>query len=148
MQVILLEKVANLGKLGDSVKVRAGYGRNFLIPFGKAVPATPKNIEEFQKRREELEAREAERLAEARTRAEKIEGQTVTIAAKTGDEGKLFGSVGARDIAEAVASLGVEVDKSEVRLPSGALRQIGEYDIVIHLHTDVDATFKLVVVGE
>nr|prf protein L9 [Escherichia coli] len=128
MQVILLDKVANLGSLGDQVNVKAGYARNFLVPQGKAVPATKKNIEFFEARRAELEAKLAEVLAAANARAEKINAlETVTIASKAGDEGKLFGSIGTRDIADAVtAADGVEVAKSEVRLPNGVLRTHGE----------------------
>ncbi len=148
MQVILLEKVANLGKLGDQVKVRAGYGRNFLIPFGKAVPATRQNIEEFDRRRAELERSENDRLTAAQARAAQLEGLSVTIVAKAGDEGKLFGSVGTRDIAEALGKLGVEVGKSEVRLPNGALRQIGEFGIEVGLHSDVTVVVKVVIVSD
>lgn len=148
MQVILLEKVANLGKLGDQVKVRAGYGRNFLIPFGKAVPATKANVEAFEKRRAELESAEAERLQQAESRQEQLQDKSFTIVAKAGDEGKLFGSIGTRDIAEEISKSGVEVVKSEVRLPEGALRQTGEYEISIALHSDVEAVVKIVVVSE
>lgn len=148
MQVILLEKVANLGKLGDQVKVRAGYGRNFLIPFGKAVPATKQNVEAFEQRRAELEKAEGERLAAAKTKASQLEGKDVTIVAKAGDEGKLFGSVGTRDIADAISALGVTVGKSEVRLPEGALRQVGEYTIEVGLHTDVAVAVKVIIVSE
>ncbi|MDG9669577.1 50S ribosomal protein L9 [Hahella sp. CR1] len=148
MEVILLEKVANLGNLGDKVKVRAGYGRNFLVPYGKAVPATKANVEQFEARRAELEKAAAEKLSEAQTRAEAINGKEVTIVAKSGDEGKLFGSVGTKDIADAVTALGVEVEKSEVRLPEGALRNTGEYEVDVQMHTDVTATVKVIVVGE
>ncbi|AZZ93747.1 MULTISPECIES: 50S ribosomal protein L9 [unclassified Hahella] len=148
MEVILLEKVANLGNLGDKVKVRAGYGRNFLVPYGKAVPATKANVEQFEARRAELEKAAAEKLSEAQARAEAINGKEVTIVAKSGDEGKLFGSVGTKDIADAVTALGVEVEKSEVRLPEGALRNTGEYEVDVQMHTDVTATVKVIVVGE
>jgi large subunit ribosomal protein L9 len=148
MEVILLEKVANLGKLGDQVKVRAGYGRNFLIPFGKAVPATKQNVEEFSQRRADLERTEGERLVAAQGKASQLEGLEVTIVAKAGDEGKLFGSVGTRDIAEAISALGTEISKSEVRLPNGALRQVGEFGIEIGLHSDVVATVKVIIVAE
>ncbi|WLQ11589.1 50S ribosomal protein L9 [Hahella aquimaris] len=148
MEVILLEKVANLGNLGDKVKVRAGYGRNFLVPYGKAVPATKANVEQFEARRAELEKAAAEKLSEAQARAEAINGKEVTIVAKSGDEGKLFGSVGTKDIADAVSALGVEVEKSEVRLPEGALRNTGEYEVDVQMHTDVTATVKVIVVGE
>ena len=148
MQVILLERISSLGNLGEVVKVRAGYGRNFLIPQGKAKPATPENIAEVEKRRAELEAQFAAQLAAAQARAEKLNGLAVTLAAKAGDEGKLFGSVGTRDIAEAITAAGVEVAKSEVLLPNGALRNTGEYDIAVRVHSDVEATIKLSIVGE
>lgn len=148
MEVILLEKVENLGNLGDKVKVRPGYGRNFLIPKGKAKAATEENLKYFEERRAELEKAAAETLAAAETRKAQLEGLTVTIRAKAGDEGKLFGSVGTTDIAEAVTAAGVEVSRQEVRLPEGALRSIGEYEIELHLHSDVNATVKLVVESE
>lgn len=149
MQVILLEKVANLGQLGDQVKVRPGYGRNFLIPFGKAVPATKANVDAFEQRRAELEAAEGERLKAAEGRKEQLEGKEVTIQAKSGDEGKLFGSIGTRDIAEAISEQsGVAVVKSEIRLPEGALRQTGEYDVEVALHTDVSLEMKIIIIGE
>jgi len=148
MQVILLEKIRNLGELGDCVDVANGYGRNYLLPQGKAVPATKENLEKFEARRAELEAKAAEVLAAAQARAEKINELTVTIEAYAGDEGKLFGSVGTRDIAEAATKAGVELNKSEVRLPHGALRQTGEYEIECHLHSDVTATLKLNIVAE
>ena len=147
MEVILLEKIANLGNLGDKVAVKAGYARNFLLPFGKATPATAANIEAFEARRAELEKNAAERKAEADARAAKMADLTVTITANAGEEGKLFGSIGTRDIADAVTAAGVEIEKSEVRLPEGPLRNVGEYDIDLHLHTDVEATVKLVVVA-
>ena len=148
MEVILLEKVANLGSLGDKVKVRAGYGRNYLVPYGKAVPATKSNVEQFEARRAELEKVQAERLAAAQARAETLNGKDVTIVAKAGDEGKLFGSVGTRDIAEAVSALGTEVSKAEVKLPEGALRTTGEFEIDLQLHSDVFASIKVIVVAE
>ncbi|ROT97959.1 50S ribosomal protein L9 [Marinobacter sp. R17] len=148
MEVILLEKVANLGSLGDKVKVKAGYGRNFLLPFGKAVPATESNVQEFEARRAELEKAAAERLAAAQARAEKLDGAAFTITSKAGDEGKLFGSIGVRDIADAVTAGGTEVEKSEVRMPEGPLRAIGEYDIELQLHTDVEVSVKITVVSE
>ena len=148
MEVILLEKVANLGILGDKVKVKAGYGRNFLVPFGKAVPATKTNIEAFEARRAELESAAAGKLTEAQKRAEKLSEIELTITAKAGDEGKLFGSIGTRDLAEAVTAAGVEVAKSEVRMPNGPIRTIGEFDIALQLHTDVAATVKIFVVAE
>ena len=147
MEVILLEKIANLGNLGDKVAVKAGYARNFLLPFGKATPATADNVAAFEARRAELEKIAAEKKAEAEARAAKLADLTVTIAANAGEEGKLFGSIGTRDIADAVTAAGVAIEKSEVRLPNGALRTVGEFDIDVQLHTDVDATVKLVVVA-
>ena len=148
MEVILLEKVANLGALGSKVNVKAGYGRNFLIPQGKAVPATKTNLEAFEARRAELERQAAEVLAAAQARAEQLAALNVVIAAKSGDEGKLFGSVGTRDIAEAITAAGVAVDKLEVRLPNGALRNTGEYKVTLHLHSDVNTEVALTVVAE
>lgn len=148
MEVILLQKVANLGALGDRVKVRSGYGRNYLIPQGKATPATPNNIAAFEERRAELEKIAAEDLAAAEERRTKLEELAVTITAKAGDEGKLFGSVGTADIAEAITAAGVPVEKHEVRLPAGAFRMAGEYEVEIHLHADVDAAVKVTVAPE
>lgn len=149
MQVILLEKVRNLGALGDSVKVRAGYGRNFLIPQGKAVPATEANLKHFQERRAELEKRASDALQLAESRLESLRSVgKVIIAAKSGDEGKLFGSVGTRDIADAVSSAGVKMVKSEVLLPNGAIRNIGEYQIQVQLHTEVTGEFTLSIIAE
>ena len=148
MDVILLEKVKNLGALGARVTVKPGYGRNFLIPQGKAVPATAANVASFEARRAELERQEAEVLAAAQSRAEQLASLAVVIAAKSGDEGKLFGSVGTRDIAEAITAGGVAVDKSEVRLPNGALRNTGEYTVTLHLHGDVNAEVSVTVVAE
>jgi len=138
MEVILLDKVRNLGNLGDKVKVRNGYGRNFLIPQGKAVLATADNMAKFEARRAELEKAAAAELAEAQARAEKVAALgEVTITAKAGEEGKLFGSVGTADIADAITAAGVEVSKAEVKLPEGALRHTGEYSIDVSLHSDV-----------
>lgn len=148
MEVILLEKVENLGNLGDRVKVRSGYGRNFLIPSGKATPATEEHIKAFEARRAELEKAAADALATAEARREQLAGMSVTIKAKAGDEGKLFGSVGTTDIAEAITAAGVEVERSEVRLPEGAFRQIGEYSVPLHLHTDVNVEITVVVEAE
>jgi large subunit ribosomal protein L9 len=147
MEVILLEKIANLGNLGDKVAVKAGYARNFLLPFGKATPATAENVAAFEARRAELEKLAAEKKAEADARAAQLAELTVTIAANAGEEGKLFGSIGTRDIADAVTEAGVAIEKSEVRLPDGALRNVGEFDVVVQLHTDVETTVKLVVVA-
>ncbi|GMR08864.1 MAG: 50S ribosomal protein L9 [Gammaproteobacteria bacterium] len=148
MEVILLENVKNLGGLGDKVNVKSGYGRNFLLPSGKAVPATEDNLKAFEARRTELEKTAAETLAAAQARADKLEDKTVTIKALSGDEGKLFGSVGTTDIADALTADGVEVLKSEVVMPAGAIRQIGEYDIAINLHSDLSSTIKVLVETE
>lgn len=148
MEVILLEKVENLGNLGDKVAVRAGYARNFLIPGGKAKYATAENIAEFEARRAELEKLAADSLAEAETRKAKLQDLTVTIAANAGTEGKLFGSIGTAEIAEAVSATGAEIEKREVRLPEGVLRSVGEYDVTVHLHSDVDVEIKVVIVPE
>jgi large subunit ribosomal protein L9 len=148
MEVILLDKVGKLGKIGDKVAVKPGFGRNYLIPQGKAVPATAENLKEFEARRAELEAAAAEKVAEAEKRAEKLQDLVVTITANAGDEGKLFGSIGTKDIADAVTAAGVEVDKSEVKLPEGTLREVGEYEIDIQLHADVMRTIKLQIVAE
>lgn len=147
MDVILLEKIANLGSLGDKVVVSAGYARNFLLPFGKATPATAANLEAFEARRAELERIADEKKVEAQDRAAKLEGLTVTLSAIAGEEGKLFGSIGTRDIADAVTAAGVDIEKSEVRLPEGPLRNVGEFDVALHLYTDVEATVKLVIVA-
>lgn len=149
MQIILLDKVANLGGLGDNVTVKSGYARNFLFPQGKAVPATKANIEKFEARRAELEAKLAADLAAANDRAAKLAALgEVTIASKAGDEGKLFGSVGTRDIADAITEAGVKVSKAEVKLPNGTLRETGEFDIDLQLHAEVIATIKVVVIAE
>ena len=149
MEVILLDKIAKLGGLGDKVSVKSGYARNYLLPQGKAVFASEANVEHFEARRADLEAKLATVLAEAEARAAKVvELAEVTIASKAGDEGKLFGSIGTRDIADAITEAGVEVAKSEVRLPLGAIRETGEFDIAIHLHNDVDTSIKVVVIAE
>lgn len=148
MQVILLENIRNLGQLGDSVSVANGYGRNFLLPKGKAVPATKDNVEKFEARRAELETKAAGILAAAQARADQVAELAVTIEAHSGEEGKLFGSVGTKDIADAVSAAGVAVEKHEVRLPTGALRNTGEFEIDIHLHPDVNAILKLTVVAQ
>ncbi|MFI8741264.1 50S ribosomal protein L9 [Stutzerimonas zhaodongensis] len=147
MEVILLEKVANLGNLGDKVNVKSGYGRNFLLPQRKATAATPANIAEFEARRADLEKAAADRKVSAETRAAQLAELEVTITATAGDEGKLFGSIGTHDIADALTASGVEVAKSEIRLPNGTIRQVGEYDVAVHLHTDVEATVKLIVIA-
>ena len=148
MDVILLEKIDRLGTLGDVVSVKPGYARNFLLPSGKAKIATEENVKELEARRAELEKLAAEALAAAQVRAEKLNGMSVEITSKAGTEGKLFGSIGTADIADAIKAAGVEVEKKEVRLPTGAIRMADEYDIDLHLHTDVDATVKVVVIGE
>lgn len=148
MEVILLEKVDNLGQLGDKVVVKSGYGRNFLIPSGRAVSATAANLKAFEARRAELERQAAERLAEAIARKEKLDGLAITIRHRAGDEGRLFGSVGTSDIADAVTATGVALERQEVRLPAGPFRVAGEHDVMVHLHADVNATLKLTIVGE
>ncbi len=148
MQVILLDKIGNLGGLGDQVNVKSGYARNFLIPQGKVVMATKDNVAMFETRRAELEAKVAEQLAASEARAESVNTlEGVTIASKAGDEGKLFGSIGTRDIADAITAAGVAVVKSEVRLPEGALRNIGEFEVSIQLHSEVFATAKIAIVA-
>ncbi|PJE79405.1 50S ribosomal protein L9 [invertebrate metagenome] len=148
MDVILLEKIANLGNLGDKVSVKSGYGRNYLIPYGKATRATKANLEAFEARRTELESKAAGLLVSAQKRAAEMAEIELTLTAKAGDEGKLFGSIGSRDLAEAVTSAGVQVAKSEIRLPEGPIRAIGEYDVAIQLHTDVSSTIKVYVEAE
>ncbi|MCK9531389.1 MAG: 50S ribosomal protein L9 [Gammaproteobacteria bacterium] len=148
MEVILLDKVRNLGNLGDKVKVRNGYGRNFLIPQGKAVLATADNLAKFEARRAELEKAAAAEVAAAQARAEKLAALAeVTIGAKAGEEGKLFGSVGTGDIAEAITAAGVEVAKAEVKLPDGALRHTGEFSVDVVLHSDVTQAITVKVVA-
>jgi large subunit ribosomal protein L9 len=148
MEVILLDKISNLGDLGQQVSVKPGYGRNYLIPQGKAVMATASNIAEFESRRQEYMAKATDSLNKAKGRAESIEKLEVVISANAGDEGKLFGSVGTADIAEAITKAGVEVEKKEVRLPEGVIRQTGEYDIDVQLHSDVTITVKLAIVPQ
>lgn len=148
MNVILLEKVQNLGDLGEQVNVKAGYGRNFLIPQGKAVSATKDNVVKFEERRAELEKTAAEKLAAAEARKTGIEALEITISQQAGDEGKLFGSIGTNDIAEAITAAGADVSKAEVRLPEGVLRHTGDYDVNVELHSDVVAVVKLSVVAE
>ena len=148
MQIILLEKVANLGQLGDIVKVKDGYARNFLIPQGKAKRATEANLKEFEARRAELEKQQAEILVAAQARGEKLEGAVVVVAQKAGVDGRLFGSVGNADIADAITATGVEVKKAEVRLPEGPFKAIGEYPIAVALHHDVIANVTVVVVPQ
>ncbi len=148
MDVILLERIENLGGIGDRVKVKSGYGRNYLLPQGKATLATPDNIEKFEAIRAELEAKAADELGRARIRAERLAQVVLTITAKAGSEGKLFGSVGPIDIADAFAAAGEEVERSEIRLADGPIRITGSHQIEVHLHTDVNASVTVNVVGE
>jgi large subunit ribosomal protein L9 len=148
MQVILLERVQNLGELGDSVKVKPGYARNYLIPQGRAVIATAENLAEFEARRAELERQEAEALAVVQARAQALEGREVTLARKTGEEGKLFGSVGPQDIADALTASGAPVSRHEVRLLSDTLRQVGDHVVHVHLYADVEASVTVHIVPE
>lgn len=148
MEVILLDNIGKLGGLGDKVTVKPGYGRNYLVPYGLAVPATKDNIEAFDAQRAELEAQAAERKAEAEARAEQLNDIELSLVSKAGDEGKLFGSIGPRDLADAISSAGIDVAKSEVRMPNGPIRQTGEYDVALHLHAEVDAVVRVVVVAE
>ena len=148
MEVILLQKVANLGNIGDRVKVKPGFGRNYLLPQGKAALATAANVAKFEERRVDLEKRAADDLAAARTRAARLEGHALTITAKVGGEGKLFGSIGTADIAEALSADGIEVERSEVRLPGGPIRLIGEHHVKVHLHSDVEVDLTVTVVAE
>jgi len=148
MDIILLEKVENLGNIGDRVKVRSGYGRNFLLPKGKATLATPANIAIFEERRAELERKQAEELAAAEGRAGQIRGLALRLTANAGPEGKLFGSLGTIDIAEACTAAGTPVERSEVRLPDGPIRTLGEHDIEIHLKSDVNVTIRIEVISD
>ncbi len=148
MEVILLESIAKLGDLGDKVSVKSGYGRNYLIPQHKAVPATAENVEAFEARKAELQRQEDEKLAQASARAEKIGALSLSLTSKAGEEGKLFGSITVRDIAEAAASEGVEIEKSEVRLPEGPLRELGDYEINVQLHSEVNVVLKVSVIAE
>jgi len=148
MQIILLDKIANVGNLGDVVKVKDGYARNFLIPQGKAKRATPDNLAAIEARRAELEAAAGERLANAQALAEKLEGSTLRVAQKAGVDGRLFGSVTNVDIVQALKAQGVEIEKSMVRMPSGPLKQVGEHPVTVSLHTDVTAHINVNVVGE
>ncbi|NLW96516.1 MAG: 50S ribosomal protein L9 [Xanthomonadaceae bacterium] len=148
MELILLQRVTNLGNLGDKVTVKPGYGRNYLVPQGKAVPATPANIAEFEARRAEYEAKAQAIADEAQARLAKIDGSSVTIYANASTEGKLYGSVGPRDIAEALTKAGTPVEKSEVVMGEGPLRNTGEYEVTVHLHADVEATVKVIVEAE
>lgn len=149
MEIILQEKVTNLGDLGDKVNVKSGFGRNYLIPSGQAVPATEENLKVFEAKRAELEKQAADKLSEAEQRKTKLEALgSISIGHKAGEEGRLFGSVGTADIATACTDAGVEVSKSEVRLSDGAFRIAGEYEVNLHFHSDVDASIKLTIVAE
>lgn len=148
MEIILLEKIDNLGAMGERVKVKPGYGRNYLVPKGKAKPATAENIAAFEAMRAELEKSAADALAAAEARRDQLADMSITIAANAGDEGKLFGSVGTADIADAIGAAGVTVERHEVRLPEGAFRQVGDYEVQLHLHADVNATVRLSIVAE
>lgn len=148
MQIILLEKVQNLGQLGDVVKVKDGYARNFLIPQGKAKRANTANLAEFEARRAELEKAQAELLAKAQAQAEKLEGLTVQISQKAGVDGRLFGSVTNHDIADAIVAQGFELDKGAVRMPDGPIKHVGDHSLVVALHSDVTATITVSVLGE
>ena len=148
MKLILLQKVVNLGGLGDKVDVKPGYGRNFLVPYGKAVPATAANVAAFEAKRAEYEAKADAVLAAAQARLAGLEGAEVTISANASTEGKLFGSVGARDIAEAFTAAGHKLEKSEVIMSDGAIRRTGEFEVTVHLHADVETKVKVIVAPE
>ncbi|MFT6836441.1 MAG: large subunit ribosomal protein L9 [Francisellaceae bacterium] len=148
MEIILKEKVENLGKLGQVVNVKSGYARNFLVPHGKAVIATKDNIAVFEKQKSELEKLEKERYSVAQSLADKIEGKTFKISAQAGEEGKLFGSIGTKEIADTISAVGVEVEKRHVRMPEGIIRQVGEYQLSIHLAIDVDVNITVSVEAE
>lgn len=148
MEVILLEKIANLGNLGDKVTIKAGYGRNYLIPQGKAVPATSTKIAEFEARRAELEKFAAEKFATAQARADALSKLSIIITHKAGDEGRLFGSVGTHNIAEAITAAGVAVEKQEIRLPHGAIRHLGDFDVAINVHSDITITLPIKIAPE
>ncbi len=148
MEIILLQKVDNVGGIGDKVRVKSGYARNYLIPQGKATLATPANLAKFEARRAELEAKAASELGAAQARAKKLEGLVLKITMQAGAEGKLFGSVGTVDIAEEIGKRGIEIERSEVRLPDGPLRVAGDHVVQVHLHTDVDVDLKVVIEAE
>jgi large subunit ribosomal protein L9 len=148
MDVILLQKVANLGNIGDRVKVRSGYGRNYLLPGGKATLATPDNVARFEARREELEKLAREQMQSAEERATAMKDFKLTITAKAGTEGKLFGSIGTSDVAEAATKAGFKVERSEVRMPNGPLRMVGEHSVGLHLHADIDVPLTVLIVAE
>lgn len=148
MEVILLERIANLGSIGDKVKVKPGFGRNYLLPQGKAALATPANLAKFEERRAELEKKASDELDSAKLRAGQLEGFTLNLSAKAGGEGKLFGSVGTADIAEACTAAGIRIERSEVRLPSGPIRLVGDHVVTLHLYTDVEVELPVVITAE
>jgi len=148
MDIILLQKVANLGNIGDRVKVKSGFGRNYLLPHGKATLATPDNVKRFEARRAELEKAAHEHMSSAEQRAEALKEFKLVIPSKAGTEGKLFGSIGTADIAEAATKAGMKIERSEVRLPNGALRTIGDHSVVLHLHADIDVPLAVTIVAE
>jgi large subunit ribosomal protein L9 len=148
MEIILLQKVQNLGNIGDRVKVKSGYGRNFLLPKGRATLATAENIAKFESRRAELEKTARQELEAAQARAKAFEGFTLTVTAKAGGEGKLFGSIGTTDVAEGVKKSGRQIERSEVRMPTGPIRLAGEHIVQLHLHSDVTVDLPVVIVGE
>jgi large subunit ribosomal protein L9 len=148
MDVILLQKVANLGNIGDRVKVRSGYGRNFLLPEGKATLATPDNVARFEARRDELEKAAREHLTSAEERRDALKDFKLTMTAQAGTEGKLFGSIGTADIAEALSKAGFKIERSEVRMPTGPLRMVGEHNVGLHLHADIDVPLAVLIVAE
>lgn len=148
MQVILTDKLRNLGEIGDVVTVKPGYGRNFLIPQGKAQRATKANIEHFESQRAELEKRAKDNLQAAHARAEKLSSAVVTVSARAGDEGKLYGSVGPKEVSDALIAAGFEVEKKEITMPEGPIHEVGEFDVALQLHSDVEAQVKVRVVAE
>lgn len=148
MDVILLQKVANLGTIGDRVKVKSGYGRNYLLPSGRATAATPANVARFEARRADLEKAAGDELHSAEQRAASLRDFRLSITAKAGSEGKLFGSVGTNDIAEGCTAAGHKISRSEVRLPTGPIRAVGEYQVAVHLHTDVEIALTVIIVAE
>jgi len=148
MEIILLEKIENLGAVGDRVNVKPGYARNYLVPQGKAAPATAGNIAEFEARRAELEKASMDAVQAAEARRDLLADRQITISAKAGEEGKLFGSIGTAEIASSLSDAGVTVERNEVRLPEGAFRMLGDYEVQLHLHTDVNVTVKLTIEAE
>ena len=148
MEIILLEKISNLGAMGEKVNVKPGFGRNYLIPQGKAAPATAENIAEYEARRADLEKTAAEALTAAEARRDALLDKVITIASKAGEEGKLFGSIGTADIASVISEQLIAVERNEIRLPDGAFRTIGEHDVQIQLHTDVNVAVKLIIEAE